>query len=442
MFHQGNAPLANGLKRAQLPLLSNAEFESNHGFIQWAYPTNRPSTEITQAPTLELHEAIWLAEQTDFTRFLEDMTERFVNFLNFNIHWLCSYDHNHLRISRALHSLRLLHSFELAEWLQDNVYRISDGAKNELAAANQYWQTNLSQKHDRISGTFLGLAIGDALGAPLEFKERGTFEPISSYNAGGRFNLPAGAWTDDTAMALCLAQSLIETKTYDPADALKRYCRWAETGENSSTGVAVGIGQNTLRALGDFNRTGRLDALPHGAKNDGNGSIMRLAPIPIAFHNSQSQTIESAILQSRSTHASVLAERSCAFLAEIVYKLINGQDYAQAKSSTLARYVGTQIQHELRVSFSEVPADQICSTGFVLDTLKAAMWAVENSNSPKDAIILAINLGGDADTVGAVTGQIVGAMYGYAAFPQELKSGLVRERELYVTSQYLSDLSR
>ena len=102
---------------------------------------------------------------------------------------------------------------------------------------------------------------------------------MTSYRSGGRFNLPAGAWTDDTAMALCLAQSLIEKKKLDNEDLLNRFCDWAENGTNTSTGIAVGIGQNTLRVLGDFRRNGYLEALPFGAKNDGNGSLMRLASV-------------------------------------------------------------------------------------------------------------------------------------------------------------------
>jgi ADP-ribosylglycohydrolase len=134
---------------------------------------------------------------------------------------------------------------------------------------------------DRAVGALVGLAIGDALGAPVEFQQRGSFEPVTNLRAGGYFKLPSGAWTDDTAMALCLAESLLEHPSLSPQDLLDRFCRWASDGENTSTGVCVGIGQNTLRVLGNFHRNGTLFAPETRQKSDGNGAAMRLAPVAL-----------------------------------------------------------------------------------------------------------------------------------------------------------------
>ena len=156
----------------------------------------------------------------------------------------------------------------------------------------------------------MGLAMGDALGAPVEFSPRGTFAPVTAYRSGGRFKLPAGAWTDDTAMSLCLAESLIKNDGLNVTDLLDTFCDWAETGSNTSTGIAVGIGQNTLRVLGDYRRNGYLKALRFGAKNDGNGSLMRLAPVACYACPDIDKSRVLASQQSRATHASHPADQN------------------------------------------------------------------------------------------------------------------------------------
>jgi hypothetical protein len=117
LFHDAKAPLANGHKRDSLLMMSGEEFESNHGFIQWAFPTAEKSDHNFNAPVLDLDSAIWLAERNDVAEFLENMSVRFLEFLKWNNNWKSRYNHNHLRISRAIDSLRLLHSWELADWL-------------------------------------------------------------------------------------------------------------------------------------------------------------------------------------------------------------------------------------------------------------------------------------------------------------------------------------
>ena len=116
MFHDGSAPLANGLRRDNILLMSDTEFESNHGFIQWAFPTNLKSRSLSTAPVLDAASATTLSSSQDVVEFLEKMAVRFLEFLKRNDHWIVPYNHNHARISRAITSLRLLHSCELANW--------------------------------------------------------------------------------------------------------------------------------------------------------------------------------------------------------------------------------------------------------------------------------------------------------------------------------------
>ena len=311
-----------------------------------------------------------------------------------------------------------------------------------MEEADRYWAYYASPVHDRIAGAFVGLAIGDALGAPVEFADRGTFEPVTAYRSGGRFNLPAGAWTDDTAMALCLAQSLIEKRTLDNGDLLNRFCDWAENGTNTSTGIAVGIGQNTLRVLGDFRRNGYLEALPFGAKNDGNGSLMRLAPVSCFAKDNIEEAVVLAGLQSRATHASRHAEECCQILAELLCHLISGKPLMWAVEQAHNRPRNNEISMMMHRNIVEESADDIQSGGYVINTLHAALWSNLTADSFESAVLRACNLGDDADTTAAVAGQIAGAIYGYSNIPQDLKDGLKDERKLYVTSQFLSQSGR
>ena len=438
MFHDANAPLADGLRRKELLSISNEDFESKHGFIQWAFPTPESSNQVSDAPALDLETAVWLAENPEVSTFLEAMTVRFLEFLSANEHWKQRYNHNHLRITRTIQSLRILHSWELADWFYNKVKEFAGDSLTLMEQADSYWAYYASPIHDRIAGAFVGLAIGDALGAPVEFADRGTFEPVISYRSGGRFNLPAGAWTDDTAMALCLAQSLIEKNGLDNEDLLNRFCDWAENGSNTSTGIAVGIGQNTLRVLGDFRRNGYLEALPFGTKNDGNGSLMRLAPVACFAKGNIEEAVVLAGLQSKATHASHHAEQCCQILAELLCHLINGKPLMCAVKQTHDRPSNNEINMMMHRNMVDESEDDIKSGGYVVNTLHAALWSNLTTNSFESAVLRACNLGDDADTTGAVAGQIAGAMCGYSNIPQDLKDGLKEERKLYVTSQFLS----
>lgn len=438
MFHKSNAALADGFRRNELLSISDELFESKHGFIQWAFPTPESSRQVSNAPALDLDTAVWLAESTDVSEFLEAMAVRFLEFLAAHDHWRSTYNHNHLRISRALQSLRILHSWELADWFYGKVKELAGESFHLMDAANRHWVHQTSAIHDRIAGALVGLAIGDALGAPVEFSPRGTFAPVTAYRSGGCFNLPAGAWTDDTAMSLCLAESLIENYGLNVADLLDRFCDWAETGSNTSTGLAVGIGQNTLRVLGDYRRNGYLEALRFGSKNDGNGSLMRLAPIACYAYSDIDKSRLLASQQSRATHASHPADQSCQLLAELLCLLIQGQAFEEAFQSVSNEDQGYFVKPIFNHNYETQPVDDVVASGYVIQTLHAALWSVVNTDDFEAAVLEAVNLGDDADTVGAVTGQIAGALYGYSAIKRHLKQGLADERRLYVTSQFLS----
>jgi len=286
-----------------------------------------------------------------------------------------------------------------------------------------------STVNGRISGCFLGLAVGDALGMPVEFQARGTFQPVTEMCAGGYFRLPLGAWTDDTAMALCLGQSLTKYPQFDPKDLLDRFCRWMYHAENTSTGKCIGIGQNTLRTLGHYYRTGELVASPN-IRSDGNGAIMRLAPVACIHFKNPILAKQIAVSQGKTTHASALSDAACELLSDILCELIAGHDWDAVKSRIPSSYWPKPIADIATGSWQNKSSDEISSSGFVADTLEAACWAVGTSNSFEQALINAVNLGNDADTVGAVTGQIAGARYGLGAIPSRWLNALAERESL------------
>jgi len=159
---------------------------------------------------------------------------------------------------------------------------------------------------DRYRGCLLGLACGDAVGTTVEFSPPGTFEPVTDMVGGGPFDLEPGQWTDDTSLALCLAESLLERGGFDPVDQLQRYVRWWKEGHWSSTGRCFDIGMATRNALFRFQETGNPFCGSTDARSAGNGSIMRLAPVPMRF---ASQPVEAVRLAER-LHPDVVADRA------------------------------------------------------------------------------------------------------------------------------------
>src|SRR3954470_1594857 len=177
-------------------------------------------------------------------------------------------------------------------------------------------------RRDRYRGALVGLAVGDAVGTTGEFQPPGTFEPVTDMVGGGPFHLPAGAWTDDTSMALCLAESLVETRTFDPVDQLERYVRWYREGHWSSTGSCFDIGNATRAALHRFEQTHEPfpgDAAPDAA---GNGPLMKLAPVAMAYASRPDDAIRFAGESARTTHGAPEAiDASRAFAAVLVAAL-------------------------------------------------------------------------------------------------------------------------
>jgi ADP-ribosyl-[dinitrogen reductase] hydrolase len=280
-------------------------------------------------------------------------------------------------------------------------------------------------REDRYIGCLLGLAVGDALGITLEFTTPGKFDPIDDMVGGGPFSLKPGQWTDDTSMALCLAESLIERKGFDATDQMQRYVQWWREGHLSSIGRCFDIGGTVSGSLSRFQRTGDPYAGPTGDDTAGNGSIMRLAPVPMFYADDAEKAIAKAGDGSRTTHGTQTAVDACRYMTGILVGALNGESkdtllsagYTPAPGSWENSPLHPKIAEIAEGSFKEKEPPAIKGTGYVVESLEAALWAFHRSEDFETGALMAVNLGQDADTTGAVYGQIAGAHYGASGIP-------------------------
>jgi ADP-ribosyl-[dinitrogen reductase] hydrolase len=275
---------------------------------------------------------------------------------------------------------------------------------------------------DRALGCLFGLAVGDTIGTTLEFTARDQRSPLTDMVGGGPFGLQPGEWTDDTSMALCLADSLLARGELDQFDLMQRFIRWWQNGENSCNGRCFDIGITTRTALSRFLRTGDPVAGTTDPESAGNGSVMRLAPVVLRWHREPSRAIAAAREQSVTTHAAPATVEGCAFLAEVLIDAIETGSKAHTLRSR--RAPDPSVDAVARCSWRDKNRNSIRSSGYLVHTLEAALWAADRGDSFKSTVLLAANLGDDADTVGAVTGQIAGALYGLSAIPPSWRKRL------------------
>ena len=293
---------------------------------------------------------------------------------------------------------------------------------------------------ERARGALLGLAVGDALGTTLEFKRPGSFDPLTDMVGGGPFALEPGEWTDDTSMALCLAESLVERGGFDAVDQMERYVRWFRHGHFSVTGECFDIGITTRRALTRFEDTSEPFSGSTDANTAGNGSIMRLAPVPVAYAHDPATAIHLAGESSRTTHGAPNCVAACRYLAALIVGALQGVDKSTLLSARYSPVSGAWSERSLTPAIDAVAAGsfkdkrppEIRGSGYVVESLEAALWAFHATDSFEEGALAAVNLGDDADTTGAVYGQVAGAYYGVAGIPTDwlellaMRSGIER----------------
>lgn len=273
----------------------------------------------------------------------------------------------------------------------------------------------------RHRGALLGLAVGDALGTTVEFSARGTFEPVTDMVGGGPFRLEPGQWTDDTSMALCLGASLLEKRGFDAADQMERYLHWRDEGYMSSTGRCFDIGTTVGGALREYERTGDPFSGPTDPDTAGNGCIMRLVPVPMAATD-EWQAAEWGALSPRTTHGAKECREATLLFSVLLWRALHGAPREELTHPSPPHGLDPEalsppVRAILEGEWREKSRRRIHGTGYVVKSLEAALWCFERADTFAEAVLEAVNLGDDADTTGAVCGQLAGAHWGEEGIP-------------------------
>ena len=297
----------------------------------------------------------------------------------------------------------------------------------------------------RARGALVGLAVGDAVGTTNEFKVAGTFKPITDMVGGGPFLLKPGQWTDDTSMALCIADSLLAKGRYDSLDVMERYQRWFSKGYRSSTDRCFDIGGQVRAALFDFEHEQRVPVTAKRSNRAGNGAIMRLAPIVIAGfeHREIREIVVTAGLSARETHYSVEAEAATEVFAALLVGALLGWAPEHIINVGWAS-TGPAFDEMAARVISTDPAERASweseTSGYIVHSLRLAVHGLLDFPSFKDATLAIANMGGDSDTNAAIYGQLGGAFYGIEAIPASWRSTLHQGEEIDALARALVDL--
>ena len=269
---------------------------------------------------------------------------------------------------------------------------------------------------DNFRGALLGLACGDAVGTTVEFKPRGSFTPLADMVGGGPFNLQLGQWTDDTSMAMCLAESLVRCDAFDVRDQMTRYANWYRHGYWSATGECFDIGMATRAAIDQFLLSGQPLAGNDDPRSAGNGSIMRLAPVVLRYAGT-AELPAMAEQSSRTTHAARECLDACRLLAAATERALAGQPRQAVLDLRDIPVHGERLQQIAAGGYQQAGREQIRGSGYVVDSLEAAFWCFHQHDNFEGAVLEAANLGDDADTTAAVVGQLAGAFHGARGIP-------------------------
>lgn len=287
----------------------------------------------------------------------------------------------------------------------------------------------------------MGLVVGDALGVPAEFASREELKesPVSGMEGFGTYNLPAGSWSDDSSMTLATLDSL--RNGYDPTDMMDKFVAWYEKGEYTPYGEVFDIGNTCARAIEQYLRGADLSECGgYGEKDNGNGSLMRIMPICLYMYQKQKKdrTTDDEVIQaihdvSALTHGHLRSKIACGLYFFLVKSILDSEGTLK-KRLKQGMNAGFRYYEQKRENLPELPhygrlrdmealmnlsEEEIKSTGYVVDTFEAAVWCLLRTDSYREAILMAVNLGSDTDTVAAIAGGLAGLYYGYEGIPKE-----------------------
>ncbi len=289
-----------------------------------------------------------------------------------------------------------------------------------------------------------GVAVGDALGVPVEFRSREELrkDPVTGMRGYGTHGQPPGTWSDDSSLTFCLAEAL--TEGFDLTIIARNFVRWHRRGYWSAHGKIFDIGGITWRALSRLHSGVAPEmAGDDGDWSNGNGSLMRI--LPLLFHIADRPAEERYRLTkqvSALTHRHVRSVISCFICLEFAGYIIRGMDKSEAYSSLRSETPGmlesfgispgeiSQFDRILRKNIASLPPEQIVSDGYVVHTLEASLWCIMKTSSYRKAVLKAVNLGRDTDTTAAVAGGLAGLLYGYETIPEEWINVLARKKDI------------
>jgi ADP-ribosyl-[dinitrogen reductase] hydrolase len=284
---------------------------------------------------------------------------------------------------------------------------------------------------ERFQGALVGLAVGDALAAHTQFRKPGSFAAIGDLLGGGPFDLPRGAWSDDTAMALLLAESLLEREGFDAHDQVQRYARWQREGHGSATGQCVGITANVARALATAQYKHQPFAGSHDPEQLDKDPLSRVAPAVMYFFAEPQAAVAKATEAARLTAQAPMVLDCVRLLASMVHLALSGRDKPAVLHPPREMWLGASTRPEVlgiyEGSYAHRMPPEITGGGGILQALEAALWAFNNSETFREGALLAANLGRDSDVVAAAYGQVAGAYHGVSAIPGIWRNSLMKQ---------------
>ncbi len=281
---------------------------------------------------------------------------------------------------------------------------------------------------ERFLGALIGLAVGDALAAATQYRKPGSFPPVGDMLGGGPFDLPRGGWSDDTSMALCLAESLLESDGFDPRDQVERYARWQQQGHLSATGQCVGITASTARALAMAKWRRQVFSGSHDPTQLDPEVLSRVAPAAMFFFAVSADAVAQAAESARTTCQSPGAVEACRLFAAVLYGALSGKP-KQAVLTPPAELLDPATLRTDVAALAESGGAQIGTAepraGHVVEVLEAALWTFRTTDNFRDGALRAANLGANSDVAACVYGQLAGAYYGVSAIPGTWRNSLM-----------------
>ncbi len=279
----------------------------------------------------------------------------------------------------------------------------------------------------KIKSVIFGHAVADALGVPVEFASREELEdsPVTDMEGYGTYPYPAGCWSDDTGMTLAALDSLKDGKI-DYREIMENFIKWLMQDKYTPTGRTFDAGMTCINAIEKYAKEKTLECGCTGERSNGNGSLMRILPFVLfcEYNNCQDDWVKIIHTASGLTHAHDRSKIGCGIYAFVLRELLKNPDISsvyEGLDKAYRYYLGQEeLEHYKRIfdkDFEKIKRKEIKSSGYVVDTLEAAIWCLLNTESYEECVLEAVNLGEDTDTVGAVAGGLAGALYGYDEIP-------------------------